>query len=357
MQLWEKFKGLFNEEANHLAYERLPDAKGARATANKHYFRVTLVKMYLKDKRTLGQVWYPAVQSSVACQFGSAKQAVEIPNIADESRLVAKQEKKGHVVAENFELVPLMPFRGGTVRLAAGLFAAEGQDVVAGFLGTMSSLAKILNVPQLSSTLDLAAPIANGIQALFGASGEHMRLVFHDTFVGREQGKNELRSGYLCVVRAPQDDLAGKPLAVVDFKLHAGGAAITDYDYMVFRVDVLPERDDWKQLTTIAEPRDRAIKAIEDHDLDEETRVKKSHGHLQEAIGAAYRAPEITTTDRRRVIGLLKEEYEEMKRDFGFMGAATAGRRSLDGAMKFAPTAALVGGLGEVTPEEAILDL
>ena len=321
MSLRKMLKNLISKNSKGLVYEaikpnRVKNAKPALAAkSDEHYFRVMLSQMFLTKDVKWFQAWYPAVHSLVECSF--AGDVVAIPNVADSSRLLTQQDGKGHVIARNFTLVPLMPFKGGEVRMVVGLFAVQGQNTLNNFIGVMSDFAKLLAVPQLSSALSVAAPLSKGIQTLFGGTGG-MHLGFHDTFVGAG-GHNELTNGYMALIHATERKVDPKSLFVVEDELRVGTglkdgehAPFQQNDFMLIHVEVRPDRDDFNQLPSIAKSFGQAIEAI--GDLDDE----KAETHFRQALVAAMRAPELTKADKRRVVELLKADFQEAKAGLSF---------------------------------------
>ncbi len=329
MSLWTWLKERVRTETKQYVHQRIDDkhvdhAPGTTAaTADQHYFRLTLAQMFLRHERLWGQELYPAVHSIVRCSF--AGQTVEVPNVADASRLVAEQSGTGDVIARNFTLLPLDPFKGGEVGVAAGLFSVPGKNLLSSFLGVLGEFAGLLAVPQLSKALEVATPLAGGIARLLSEAGE-MQLGYHDTFVGTGgTGGNELQEGWVALIHATEDEVDRDELYVVERELRTGTGLwpgehepFSAADFMLLHFELRTERDDWNQLTSIAGPFGAALDALADGDDDVADRRRR------EALVAARQAPELTRADRRRVIDLLKADYAEAQGDFGLRGAVPA---------------------------------
>ena len=133
MELISWLGGLFEKEAKTFTRIEWTDAGAPAAAADQHYFRIVLAQMFLHRQERFFQTWYPAVHSTVTCTFGD--EAVQIPNVADVSRLLENQGGAGDIVARNFTLLPLMPFKGGSVRIVAGLFGVNRRVVLAHSVG------------------------------------------------------------------------------------------------------------------------------------------------------------------------------------------------------------------------------
>lgn len=364
MSLWDRMVGFVNKQSSELVDE--PIAGPARtndgtqeveAKAEQHYLRVSVAQMFLKNKRKLLTDYYPGVSSLVRCDFGDAPK-VEIPNLTDTSRMLSEQNAKGDVIVRNVILVPLIPFRGGSVNIAAGLFAMEGENQLKNFLGVMSGFANILAVPQLSGVLAIATPLAEGIQTLVNGAGG-MHLGYQNTYVGsgekNEDGSpgNILKSGYCAIVRAKASEVPKQQLVVVDRQLREGSApdeteskAFERADFMLLHFEVRQERDDWNALSSISGPFKDAVTALE------EGEEPKAEVLFRRALGAALKAAELTKADRRRVVDLLKQDYQQARNDLGFRGLVQRGEADLQKRMKSAIPIKKAIDLGEPTYDE-----
>lgn len=285
------------------------------------YFQISLVEMFLKKQVRFGQSWFPAAHSLIECTFGS--QRVEIPYVADTSKLFTQQQGTGDVVARNFSLSPRMPFNGGQVRLVAGLFAMQGQNYLNNVISMMSDFAGLLTVPQLSTALEVARPLANGLQTLFGGQNGAMHLGYHDAFIGADEAdefaedgpsgtSTLLREGYIAVIRAPASSINTNRFFVKNSLLQHGKSLSNcrpyqQHDHMLLHLNFRTERDDWDQLDSIQDPYRKALEAL--RDFEEE----KAEAQIRVAIVAALQSPDLTRADRYRVVRLIKDDYRRAK--------------------------------------------
>lgn len=119
----------------------------------------------------------------------------------------------------------------------------------------------------------------------------------------------EIRNGYIAAIRATEKQVDPAGLRVVEKELReadgAGGTRpFTQFDYMLFRVEIFEERDDWEALSYIDEPCQQAIDALQSDD------DKKADLFIKTALRRAMSAPDLTEADRRRVVDKLKERYK-----------------------------------------------
>lgn len=228
--------------------------------------------------------------------------------------------KTGDVIANNFELTPLIPFNNGTVSLDAGLVSVQGANYLATFIGMLSDFSALLAVPQFSSALALADPLAKGLQGLLSSGGVHLAL--HDAFAQDREG------GYWMAIRADQSQLAPWTLRVVHNQLrHADGNPLIGFDYMLFRLQVTEHGPDYHSLSSIQDPMQQACIALKD------MKDVKADGLYRAALVAAHDSPELTTADRIRVKRQLHDDFVGLKKDLGYSGLL-GGQYDLSDAMK-----------------------
>lgn len=284
-----------------------------KLVAGQHYVRIWLAEMYLHDQVKIFQTWYPAVHSRVRLTFDG--QPLEVCNIADSTKVGLQQDHgRGDVIARNFLLTPLLPLNAGVIEMDAGLIAIEGQNYLNAFIKVLGDFSSLLAVPQLSSALSVAKPLANGLQALFGAGSLHLGL--HNAFAPDSTG------GYYAAVRATEQQIKKSELWVVDNQLRLGrgpgesdSEPFTGFDYMLFRVEVRDERDDYDMLATVQGPMRNAQDA-----LVATGREAEAAAFYRAAIVAAHQAPEFTRADRARVKLKLAEDFRQIKQELGFSG-------------------------------------
>ncbi len=221
MTWMDTIKGRFDKDSTKLVSWRVYPTHVNRqlmdqhAEVGKHYFRLRLTEMFLKKQVQFGSTWYPAVHSLVRCKFNN--QVQDIPNVADSTRIGMQQNPQGDVIARNFMLTPTLPFSGDVVTLDAGLIALLGQNHLNKFVGVLSNFARLLMVSQFSLALNIAQPLLSGLQDLFGTDASNMHLSFHDAY-----SAEELKEGYIAVIRAPHDQVDTGTLWVVEDELCEG---------------------------------------------------------------------------------------------------------------------------------------
>src|SRR6187551_2373388 len=171
MNLWQTITNWIIQPATPMYYGRIPDdrvdvdAPGALAKPGEVYLRLWLTQMYLKNDRTWFQDWYPTAHALVKVRY--ADQELTVPYLAGPGFLKnLNQANLNKVIQLSHQMTGLLPFNGGTVEIQAGLIAMKGGNQLTAALDVISGMSSLLAVPQLSSVLTIAAPLASGVQGL-----------------------------------------------------------------------------------------------------------------------------------------------------------------------------------------------
>jgi hypothetical protein len=352
MSLFDTLKGWVQRDALRYLYvpfdaERVDGASpdSEPLVAERDYFRLWLAEMCLTQDRQWFQTWYPTVHSVVRLTYGTTK--VDLPHIAGPLELPSLQESNlDQVVSLNHPITALMPYRGGVVEIDAGLLAMQGANQLQSIIGILSRFASLLAVPQVSAAMQIAGPVADGMQDLLGATNGEMALGFHEGFTGKGgKASHSLRAGYLAVVLATTSDLPPSELWVdAQGRLCRGRSLgnaepLRGHTWMLFRFETRPDRDDLEGLTEIMAPFNAAIEALG------EQAPERAESFLRRAIANSLRSPDLSEADRRRVAETLHHRYR-VYRDLGLgaeppelppIGEAVATSQSADEALARGP--------------------
>jgi hypothetical protein len=354
MDLMKFLKERWHREAVHLPAWQLPAVPPARARSGENYFRLTLTEMFLADDRKWFAGWQPVLYAAINFRFGDKTETIN--HVAGTSSLKdVDASKLNQGVALNFSITPLVPFNGGEIEIEVGLVAMKGDDDVKRLLKVLGDFSKVLAVPQISTALSFAAPLADGAAELLGVAGNRPILRFHDTF----NDGNPLQAMHIVIASDPDGRLAQSRMTVEQSRLLYDGKSLTGYDYMVLRIDLPAERDDWDSLSAIEEPFLASIKALQDALAEPDAKKRKAlmnvaDRQLGAAKLAAYNAKELTKiVGRNQVIKTLQGNYDAAKLALGAAGAAeVAIPRNLKEALANCISVADAKSFGELRIEE-----
>lgn len=310
MGLIDWFINLFVKEAKHYVYTPVAsDVEKIVFQEGRHYFRLRLAEMFLKDDRKLFRKYVPVVSSVVSLQFGS-NAAQELPSVAGPLALKLNESSLGHGVELNYSLTNLVPYRGGNVAISAALLACVNKDYFQPFLSLANSIAGLLTIGQLSATLKVVDGVVGALQDLLDGGDKEIRLVYHNEYAGSDNlGGVSLTSGYFAVIGADAGKFSPDNLLVKNSQLYSGAdpasaKPLTGYDYMLFSVEAALYRDDFRYF---AEYNDLLYAAIEKGMTDR----AEGDAVIRTAMLAVFKSADLTYVDKTRVAAALKAEYEE----------------------------------------------
>jgi hypothetical protein len=331
--LRQQLADLWDKTTKQMLYVPIPAGQVDQAADyvsleyGRHYLRLWLSSAYLAKQVQFLQTWYPAVHALV--RFDLQGTPIDVPTVADASKAGLTKTATGDVIARNFVLTPLIPLNSGTVSLDAGLIAVEGANYLENFINTLSSFSDLLSVAQFSTALNIAGPLARGLQSLLSEGG--IQLALHDGWGAGRVG------GYWAAVRATESQLAGRQLSVDNDQLRISSPKSDDsatvplegFDHLLFRLEVTETGPVYEALTSISEPMKAALQALA---VDE----AKADGFYRSAVIAAHQAAELTTADRIRVKTQLSDDYQSLKQSLGYEGLAGGREYDLSNRMKLA---------------------
>jgi hypothetical protein len=237
------------------------------------------------------------------------------------------EENLCKMISLNHQLTTLMPFNGGVLELVAVLLAMKGKDHVASVVKVMGDLSKLLVVPQLSTALGVALPIASGVQDLLGGGAGKGQLGIHQAFVGEGGSEsNVLRPGYFAVIDGNAADYPAADFWVRDGRLHHGASMGASQPFeaashLLFHVELRDKRDDWMSLKDIQDAYQESIRQLGEGENE------KADLAIMRAIVLVRTSPDLTRADRNRVALAVKEDYEQAKG--GGLGALPSNHRNL----------------------------
>ncbi len=155
-----------------------------------------------------------------------------------------------------------------------------------------------------------AAKLSKKIDTLIGKANTQTHLPLRQIFIsGGGGGSNVLKPGYIAVILATENQVSKDQLRVKNDRLYYGPPGneqpFRSYDYMLFRVEGRPDRDDWR-LKNIEEPMRKAVEAMMVGESE------KAEAFRKVALATALQSPDLAVSDRRRVAQAIKDELAEI---------------------------------------------
>lgn len=297
-ELIQKLRSWVEKEAAHYTYRHFsdPEAEVDPLLPYGSYFRVTLAQMFLRAERKWFREWFPAAHTSIRIQHADYD-PVELNHV---THVPGQDLAKG--IDLNNTVTGLIPYNGGTLEIDCGLLALHGKDYLDGSIKMLGSFSDLVAAP-VSQALTIAGKVATSMQDLFVGSDGEVQLNFGQTY---SEG-NPPKPGHYAAILATEDQLKGKTLSVEKDQLMADGKAFTGFDYLLFRIDGVRERPDWrmKEIQKNVNAAKKAYLRNRDDEGDE---------YQAAALVAVYDSPDLSEIDRARVEQAIRHELEPFRK-------------------------------------------
>jgi hypothetical protein len=283
------------------------------------YMQLFLQEMWLTTERSWVDHYAPVAYSVVKLSFGD--QTIEIPASLGDFEFAEGEDFKNlqDALRLNYPMTPPLPYNGGVVEVSAALVRLKTSSGLKEIVSAMDQLSRVLAVPQLSAVVSVAGPVANALDSVLGQTKERLALGLHQSF--KYNSQEQLSSGYYLAAHYDGDDRnLLKKLIVQDGALRwqRGGERVRDFDYMLFRLEMQPQRDDVEYLTSIFGWMKKAQEAaIGD-------RLEEARGFVQQACLAAWSSPDLTIADRKRLPIALRANFDEFLNATGIIGSGAS---------------------------------
>jgi hypothetical protein len=266
------------------------------------YLRLWASDMLLRHDRVGLWEVTPGVQSLVVLRFGDQRQ--EVPGIVGPGK-IARVEAKGRqgVRTERQILTQLLPYRGGLVEVEAALLRLPGENHFRAFMDVLGDLSDIVALGEVSTALNIANKLGDGIGGLLGVTGTGKLVLGWMSDFG--EGKhNALMPGY--VVIAPRNTFDPADLFVRGGLLYRGRhnvlRRVDDVDYLMLEIERAESRGDWESLTSIAKPLAKA------HEFLDDDKSVDAIAFFRAAIIATRQTNDLTRADKQRAIRDIRSQ-------------------------------------------------
>lgn len=303
MPLWDRVASWFAHNTEQLVFATIPDPDAsAKMVADETYFGIWLTHGFLDRDVNWFRRQYAAVH--VSARFDVAGTTTTLTKLAQPA-----EGMLGPGVWVNYPITGLVPYRGGTVEMEAGLTALERTSYLGAAVDVLSSFSGLI-APPLSEAVSIAGKVADGVEKVLDAGGEEIVLGLHQAFAAPGGGgDHQLAPCYLAVVKAESGELDPASLSVHESRLQVGSGQdarpLTGYSYMLFRVEARRERDDWRFDRFSA----LIAKAIEAHFAGE---AERFDGYRNAVLAEILKSPDLTAPDRFRVARAVAKELKEV---------------------------------------------
>ena len=232
------------------------DAGDTPFAARQHYLQVIINEMFLAEERQWFVSYDPV--ALVALTYIYDKEQRNVPMVVGPSlfREYAQPADKGPAgfIIRDKPVTPLIPYQGGPVTLTVVFSAVQKSNMVDKMLKVVEGLANAASpvAPTLaiSTYLEVADHVMNGVQELFGLSETEPRFAFQQTI--NPQINQELKPVHVVLIDADEKTIDKSQLFVTDRRLRSkpgkDGESYRDNDFVLLQLAQGEKRTDERLL-------------------------------------------------------------------------------------------------------------
>ena len=269
---------------------------------NTAYANIWLKSARVVNVRTGLRRFYGAVHSRVALLPVGESDKVEVNTVvAPESLKNIDASKLDRVVSINHRLLGPVAHSGNDVDIEVGLFSIAEADLVAPYLGMLEKISNLAGVGFITTAMQLAGPIKDGINAILGGGGDNILEI------GLARTFQPLETGFYLVMRAKQEEVEPSKLKFDLESLEVLGPdrkQVKEFPYLVLEVSATAQKDDWAKIPELKRQYGLVKTAIVRGDAKEADAAQIVFRRL------ALTAPELIKSDAERLAQLVKAEVD-----------------------------------------------
>ncbi|MFL6311976.1 MAG: hypothetical protein ACJ71W_07700 [Terriglobales bacterium] len=264
------------------------------------YISIFLHSMRIVDVRKGWNKFYPAVHSYISIPHQGGE-AAEFQVVTSPSKMLELDAAHvDRVIAVNHRLLGPAPYRGGDLKIEIGLFSVKSSDLAKPFLSVLETMATTAGVSFVTVAKPFVDPIKMGLELLTGSHDLTLEIGLATTL-------NKPETGYFFVMRAARGTLDVSDLRVAkDGRLvDRSNQPVSNYPYLVFRVEASDARDDWFLIPDIAAIHSELQKS-----------VRAGKGTATEQLLAEFKrvvltSPDLLPNDAQRLANEITAEVEK----------------------------------------------
>ena len=306
---------IFRKEGEHLFWRRIDDRRiserpsGEAIGADEAYLQIRLAEMYLGRTRTLWRKFSPLVHAFIARDNNEELHAVAGPGQLQE----LGEHNLDRVIVLNVRLVGPIPYKGGEVRILAGLYSVPREDAAVALVSTVGALAGVAG-PNAVAATEIVNLVKSGVDSILGLGTTKLRLGINDTF----GGSNALRSGFHVGIGAAEAQVPFRQLGIREGRLVVGNSLLlagpyTGEDYFVLHLERLARRSDWPGLPGVMEFEEQ-FKAILKGDGNADAKRAELATRWPKFREALLTSPFLTRFDAGQIANDVSNDLQERLR-------------------------------------------
>jgi hypothetical protein len=268
------------------------------------YFKLKLSRMFIRHSREFFQTKYPVVHALM--RFAGMDEILEVHQVITPSVPgdAGAGELKKVIMVDQILLGPIL-YRGDSLELLIGLYAAPGDDWAEKFISLAQSVSAIAIQGPVSTAIALAKPVKESIDGLLKTDSLKLKTGLKSTL----EKKNWFQPGYLAIISAPANEVDQRSLRVKEGILvqSSNGKYYEEHDYFLLEIEALDRREDWQRLG-FGSLWNRLLELAAEE--DDKERVGEKY---MQFTGAVLASPDLSWTDRQTIVKLAQDKITRIR--------------------------------------------
>ncbi len=284
--------------------------------ARKNYFEISLTEQFLKNGR---EYWNQYIPLTVfLTEFIYANKRSAFPFVIGPELLKSIEQLDGteSVRYKNTRVVGPTPYRGDNIVIFSGLFRVKTKNWAAQTISLLETVAKAFDTTKLSSYLNIADPLLNGIEGFFGMGKDmQFRIGQRNEFKDSEiHSSNVFVSGYWLMVREDQKNVDKNKFWVKDNELYYGTTKsnIKPYrgnDFILYEINDSEKRNDYETF-------DFHLHWENARDAVITKNSKQAESEFQMLMVGLYQNQDIIESQKNQLLMMYSGMFEKIKETF-----------------------------------------
>ena len=304
------FSAIWKTQAKDWTYAKIPPDKTpdglAHAVLNAEdgYLNVWLQSFRITNVRRGLKTFYGTVYSFISLpvldENGGKKAEFQVLTTPGQLKNIDASHVD-RIVVLNQRLLGPIPYRGSDLEIEIGLFSIKEADLAGPFLSILDSLSKTAGVSFISAALPFAGPIKDGINLLSGASADSILEI------GLSTNYSPAETGWFAVMRAQKNQVDPTHFRIDSNRQlvnDQSGQPISEFPYLVFRIEVSKQRDDFFLIPDLSAAYKKLRDEIKGGDL----------GKINEAFAVfrrtALSSPDLLISDAQRLVAKVEADVK-----------------------------------------------
>ena len=222
------------------------------------YVEIWLQSIQIINARKLFSEFFPALTSEIALTHAGEAPGHYFVVTSPESLQDARRTGAGRVLVESIRLAGPVPYRGGPIDVNLGLFRLKATDLAEPYIGILSEMAIAAGIAFAGPAAPFVAPLLAGLTGLMRAATKE------GLEIGISRQFRKPRAGLFAIFGMPDSAGIRTRLSLdKNRQVSLDGQPVEGVPYILFSIERVPNRYDWRKLPDVGTAYRRARQALE----------------------------------------------------------------------------------------------